>query len=132
MKFALVVIGLVALAVMLAGCTDNQEQKVGNEVVVVNTTAAPVYQNTENMECVNSTYTTNANGSVVTVACDGYKPPYADNPVVKLEGNSSYQLTGAEVQGCAIAAYIDNNGIVEMKNAPSSAVECPTYTVGRV
>jgi hypothetical protein len=109
MKFSIIVIGMVALAVLFAGCTS-QEQKVDNVV----STSAPVY--VDNVMNVSSTQT----------------PTYYDNPVVKLEGNKSYQLTGAEVQGCKIAAYIDNNGTTEMRNAPDNPVGCASNGIGKV
>ena len=115
MKLAIIVVGMVALAVLFAGCTS-QEQKVDNTPVVyegVSNTTGQVY--TDSVMNVSSTQT----------------PIYHDNPVVKLEGNKSYQLTGAEVQGCKIAAYIDENGVTEMRNAPDNPPECQVNGVGR-
>jgi PBP1b-binding outer membrane lipoprotein LpoB len=131
MKFALIVIGMVALAVLFAGCTS-QEQKVDNVV----STSAPVY---ENKTDVNVTMTPDNNlglGGASLQYSDTVSatqtPMYYNNEVVSLGGNASYQLTGAEVQGCKIAAYIDNNGTTEMRNAPDNPVGCPTNAIGRV
>ena len=100
MKLAIIVVGMVALAVLFAGCTSQ-----GSNVNTVTNTAAPVTTDSGHM--------------------------YAEGPVVPLGGNSSYQLVGAEVQGCKIAAYIDENGVTEMRNAPDNPPECQVNGVGR-
>lgn len=128
MKLAIIVVGMVALAVLFAGCTSQ-----GSNVNSVTNTAAPVYTDTPVSGSGGASLQFDAS-TAAPVYVDNVStqtPIYHDNPVVKLEGNKSYQLTGAEVQGCKIAAYIDNNGTTEMRNAPDNPPECQVNGVGR-
>jgi len=113
MKFALIVVGMVALAVLFAGCTSQE-----SNVNTVTNTAAPV--------------TTDNNSIIVDGGTDSGHM-YAEGPVVPLGDNSSYQLVGAEVQGCKIAVYINDAGVAGYRNAPENDPRvCPTNLVGRV
>jgi len=110
MKFTLIVIGMVALAVLFAGCAQQESKS-----TAVENTATPVYTD-----------------SITVVGNTDSAHMYDEGPVVSTGDNTSYQLTGAEVQGCKIAAYSDKNGVVEMRNAPDNPVGCPTNAVGKV
>lgn len=103
MRFALIVIGLVAITAILAGCTQTQED-IGTQQLALST-SAPVYQET---------------------------PLYIHDPPVKTGINSSYQVTDTEVKGCIMAVYSYDNGTTDMKNAPGNPTVCPTDTLGSV
>lgn len=110
MKFALIVIGMIALAVMLAGCTS-QEHTVDKVV----STPEPVYNDTP----VPVTYKDTTVTTIITPT----------SVYVDLKVNP--HPTDTVIEGCKVIVHIDSEGRVQMRNGPENPPGCDIDKVGK-